>query len=101
MENNQVLTATADEIKAKISRLASLSELDLKKAMGDLKGMLLDNPTAVQQMEPADLGELIKSQRRMVGSAADVAAAKPKGTRAKAKPKFTASELMDIDLGEL
>lgn len=100
MSGEQILTATADEIKAKIERLASMADLDLKKAMAELKQMLMDNPTAVQLMEPEDLGELIKSQRRMVGKAAEVSEAKPRKAAAKPK-KLSTDEILNMSVDDL
>lgn len=99
MSESQVMHMTADEISGKIERLASLADLDLKKAMGNLKAMLLENPAAVQNMAPEDLGELVKAQRRMVGKAADVAATKPK-RKVKAKA-LTVDEIMGMDVDDL
>lgn len=98
----QILTATADEIKAKLDNLAGLAELDLKKAMGELKQMLLDNPSAVQAMQPEDLGQLVAAQRRMVGAAAEVAKTKKaSGGRKPAAKKLSVEDLDQLSLDDL
>ena len=81
------------DIKAKISMLANMSEVELKGAMTDLKKSLLQNPQACYLMLPRDIGEMVIALRTMKNETIEAAAKTPKEKKAKASKALTADEI--------
>ena len=84
-------------IQQRIYDLQKLDGTDLKVAMGKLRLMLLDNPSACQLLLPEDAGQMVAALRRMTDNkmAATLTAAKPTkaSKEAKAKVTLTAAEM--------
>lgn len=55
------------DIKQRIDALVSLSDLDLKTAMTELKKSLMQNTNAVALMLPSDIGQMVIALRKMTG----------------------------------
>lgn len=85
---------TAD-IVPRIRQLSSLSDAQLESEMKLLKHALMANPEAVALMLPTDVGELVKSLRRITKEAV-IADAVKKTTKAKA-PKVDAKTMWDVE----
>lgn len=84
-------------IQQRIYDLQKLDGTDLKVAMGKLRLMLLDNPSACQLLLPEDAGQMVAALRRMTDNkmAATLTAAKPTkaSKEAKAKVALTPAEM--------
>lgn len=70
------------DIKQRIDALVSLSDLDLKTAMTELKKSLMQNTNAVALMLPSDIGQMVIALRKMTG--VELAKAEEKKTGKKA-----------------
>jgi len=81
------------DIKAKIDMLASLSDMDLKGAMTDLKKSLLQNPQACYLILPQDIGQMVIALRAMKNETVVAAEKVPKEKKAKASKALTAEEI--------
>lgn len=88
-------TSSVEEIKERIARLATLSDLDLKLAMDSLKALILANPSACTQLLPEDVGDMVTALRSMTAnSKAEIMAAPRRRTAA---PKATALNPDELD----
>lgn len=86
---------TASEISQRISQLESLSDLDLKTEMRNLKQAIMENPAACLLLKEEDIGQLVASLRKITGQAISSAAKTTKTREKKETKKFSAQELMD------
>ena len=90
MESNEQVCS---DITLKIRSLEALSGDELKGEMSALKKAIMENPQACALLLPEDIGIMVASLRKIVGTA--IVAASTKKTTAK-KPstkKMTAAEL--------
>ncbi len=92
--------SSTEEIKSRIDRLASLSELDLKLAMDGLKSLILANPSACTQLLPEDVGAMVSALRKMTSNEKAAVMAAPKRA-SKAAPAILAPDDLDALLGDL
>lgn len=88
-------TSSVEEIKERIARLATLSDLDLKLAMDSLKALILANPSACTQLLPEDVGDMVTALRSMTANAKAEIMAAPR--RRTAAPKATALNPDELD----
>ena len=97
IEEGAVDKEGSELIQQRIYDLQKLDGTDLKVAMGKLRLMLLDTPSACQLLLPEDAGQMVAALRRMTDNkmAATLTAAKPTkaSKEAKAKVTLTASEM--------
>ena len=97
IEEGAVDKEGSELIQQRIYDLQKLDGTDLKVAMGKLRLMLLDNPSACQLLLPEDAGQMVAALRRMTDNkmAATLTAAKPTkaSKEAKAKVALTAAEM--------
>lgn len=85
----------ASELSQRISQLESLSEIDLKGEMAQLKKAIIENPAACLLLKEEDIGQMVTSLRKITGQAIVLATTKKKEPKAAAAPKkkMTAAEL--------
>ena len=83
------------DIKAKIDKLADMSEINLKDAMTDLKKSLLQNPQACYLIMPYDIGQMVVALRAIREEAVvEAEAEKTKGPKkARISKQLTAEEI--------
>ena len=97
IEEGAVDKEGSELIQQRIYDLQKLDGTDLKVAMGKLRLMLLDNPSACQLLLPEDAGQMVAALRRMTDNkmAATLTAAKPTkaSKEAKAKVALTPAEM--------
>lgn len=88
----------ASDLQKRIADLDSLSGVDLKNEMANLKQSLMQNPSACMLLMEEDIGKLVSSLRRMLGNAVvSAAAVKTRSTStAKSKTKLSVDELNNI-----
>lgn len=88
----------ASDIQKRIADLDSLSGVDLKNEMANLKAALMQNPSACMLLAEEDVGTLVRNLRKMLGNAVmSAAAVKTRSTSpAKSKQKLSLSEINSI-----
>lgn len=94
-DSNEISQA-ASEIQARINHLVTLSGVDLKNEMANLKVALMQNPSACLLLCEEDIGKLVQGLRSSLGIAIASAAAVRTRTTATKPKKLNAQELNDI-----
>lgn len=90
------LAQAASDIQVRIKELAELGDEDLKGAMDDLKGALMENPAACALMLPEDIGEMVKALRRITGQAL-AAPTKEKKAKVPKLKNLTAEQIAELE----
>lgn len=82
------------DILPRINELASLDSEKLEGAMKDLKGALLQNPSAAELMLPEDIGAMVSALRKLTGQTiVEAAKTKKSGGTGSRKKNLTAEEM--------
>ena len=90
MESNEQVCS---DITLKIRSLEALSGDELKSEMSALKKAIMENPQACSLLLPEDIGLMVSSLRRIVGTAIVAASTKKTKERKPSTKKMTAAEL--------
>ena len=83
MQTNETPQQVYSEISARIKALEALMGEDLKNEMTSLKQALKENTEACMLMMPEDIGLLVQSLRKVVGTAIQTSTAKASKTKTK------------------
>ena len=90
MESNEQVCS---DITLKIRSLEALSGDELKGEMLALKKAIMENPQACSLLLPEDIGLMVSSLRRIVGTAIVTASTKKTKEKKPSTKKMTAAEL--------
>ena len=90
MDSNEQICS---DITLKIRALEALSGDDLKSEMSALKRAIMENPQACALLLPEDIGVMVSSLRKIVGTAIVAASTKKTAAKKPAQKKMTAAEL--------
>ena len=90
MESNEQVCS---DITLKIRNLESLSGDELKSEMSALKVAIMENPQACALLLPEDIGIMVSSLRKIVGTAIVAASTKKTSAKKPSTKKMTAAEL--------
>ena len=90
MESNEQVCS---DITLKIRSLEALSGDELKSEMSALKKAIMENPQACSLLLPEDIGVMVSSLRRIVGTAIVAASTKKTKEKKPSTKKMTAAEL--------
>lgn len=89
------------DLKVRLDNLVSLSDLDLKTAMTELKKALMQNTNAVALMLPSDIGQMVIALRKMTGVELAKAEEKKTGKKTKVKEVMLSADALEEAFKEL
>lgn len=89
------------DLKVRLDSLVSLSDLDLKTAMTELKKALMQNTNAVALMLPSDIGQMVIALRKMTGVELAKAEEKKTGKKVKVKEVMLSADALEQAFKEL
>lgn len=89
-------TEAYSDIGQRINELASLSDMDLKNAMSELKKALMQNPSAVELMNYEDIGKMVIALNKITGAYLQEVQAPKERKSKKAKEPLSAEEIAAV-----